>query len=291
MCHSAFLVSSISSPLDPSIAMYSSLLSALVLATAAATDPVLLGTAGDFVILTKAGISTVPTSAITGNIGVSPIAATFMTGFSLIADPSGTHSKSPQITGDAYASDYKVPTPSKLTTAISNMETAYTDAAGRSITDGANINIKAGLITGTTFRAGVYKWDSDVDFNSDIYLNGTATDLFIFQSAGNVIAGSGAKVMLVDDCTGGGTPQSSNIVWQVAGYLDAGTTSHLEGIFLVKTHVAFKSKSSLNGRILAQTAATLDSATITQPAASTGTSISTSTSTSSTTSTSTTVLI
>jgi len=59
-------------------------------------------------------------------------------------------------------------------------------------------------------------------------------------------------------------PQASNMVWQVAGYVDAATTSHLEGIFLVKTKVVFKSGSSLNGRILAQTASNLDSATITQ---------------------------
>jgi hypothetical protein len=35
-----------------------------------------LGGAGNFVILAKSGISTVPTSAVTGNIGVSPAAAT-----------------------------------------------------------------------------------------------------------------------------------------------------------------------------------------------------------------------
>src|SRR5580658_1544741 len=45
-----------------------------------------LGTAGDFVILSKSGISTVPTSAVTGNLGVSPAAATYITGFSLTAD-------------------------------------------------------------------------------------------------------------------------------------------------------------------------------------------------------------
>jgi hypothetical protein len=53
----------------------------------------------------------------------------------------------------------------------------------------------------------------------------------------------------------------------VAGFLDAGTTSHLEGIFLVKTKAVFKTGSSLNGRILAQTACTLDTATIVQPSA------------------------
>ena len=44
--------------------------------------PVNLGDAGNFVILAKSGISTVPQSVVTGNIGVSPIARGGMTGFS-----------------------------------------------------------------------------------------------------------------------------------------------------------------------------------------------------------------
>src|SRR5665647_2180802 len=60
--------------------------------------PVSLGTAGQFAILAKSGISTVPTSDITGDIGVSPIAATAITGFSLIADSTNVFSTSVQVT-------------------------------------------------------------------------------------------------------------------------------------------------------------------------------------------------
>jgi hypothetical protein len=247
------------------MAAFKCILAALVLATAAATDPVPLGLSGDFVILSKSGISTLPTSAITGNIGVSPISFTAMTGFNLIADSSNTFSTSAQLTGQAYASDYTSPTPSLMTSAILDMETAYNDAKSRALSDGANIDIKAGLISGTTFTAGVYNWGSDINFASDIVLKGNSTSLFILQTTGNVIAGSGAKVILVADVPGGSVPNPANIVWQVAGYVDAGTTSHLEGVFLVKTHAAFKTGSSLNGRVLAQTACTLDAATITQP--------------------------
>ena len=70
--------------------MHSPLFLFLVVAAAAyaprglgVVQPVLLGTAGDFAILSKTGISTVPTSAITGDIGVSPIAAGAGAGFSL----------------------------------------------------------------------------------------------------------------------------------------------------------------------------------------------------------------
>jgi len=242
----------------------------LVVATAAGSvrslaevTSVDLGTAGNFAILSKAGISTVPTSAITGDIGVSPIAAEAITGFSLIQTTDRSKSTSVQVTGFAYAANYASPTPSTMTTAIGDMERAYTDAAGRTVA-AANLNVMDGLITGATLTAGVYEWGGDIAFSANIYIKGTPDDLFIFKSSGNVIVGSGASVVLVADGTGG-APLASNIVWQVAGHVDAGTTSHLEGIFLIKTAAAFKTGSSLNGRILAQTAVTLDSVTIVAP--------------------------
>ena len=91
---------------------------------------------------------------------------------------------------------------------------------------------------------------------------GDADARFIFKSAGNIFVASGVEVKL----EGGALP--ANIVWQLAGYLDVGTEAKLNSIFLVKTHAAFKTRSSLNGRVLVQTAVTLDQATITHPAAS-----------------------
>ena len=82
-------------------------------------------------ILAKSGIDTVPTSAVSGDLGVSPIDSTAITGFSLSLDGSERFSRSSQVTGKVFAADYASPTPSKLTTAIGDMETAYTDAAGR----------------------------------------------------------------------------------------------------------------------------------------------------------------
>ena len=111
----------------------------------------------------------------------------------------------------------------------------------------------------------MYNWGSDINFEADIYLKGSNSSLFILQTTGNVIAFSGARVILVEDGTGNGKPKASNIFWQVAGFVDVGRTSHLEGVFLVKNHASFRTGSSLNGRILAQTACTLDAATITQP--------------------------
>jgi hypothetical protein len=258
-------------------AVFKCILAAIVLATAAAGPPlrsllpspaplppqrkVELGKAGDFAILTASGITTVPSSAITGNIGCSPISGTAMTGWSLTMDSSNTFSTSTQVTGKAYGADYASPTPSELTLAVADMQTAYTDAAGRHTSEPSaeHLNVKQGLISGTTFTPGVYTWGTDINFASDIYIKGDATDQFIFQSTGNVIVGTGARVHLH------GQAKAENIVWQVAGYVDAGVGSHLEGIILVKTYAAFKTGSSINGRILAQTACTLDQVTVTEP--------------------------
>ena len=76
--------------------------------------PLALNSSGDFVILAKTGISTVPYSDITGDMGVSPILATAITGFSLSMDPSGEFSTSAQVTGNIYAPDYMNPTPAKI---------------------------------------------------------------------------------------------------------------------------------------------------------------------------------
>ena len=70
--------------------------------------PVNLGIAGKYVILAKAGVTNTGTSAITGDIGVSPIAATGITGFNLIADASNQFSTSSQVTGSVYAANYSV---------------------------------------------------------------------------------------------------------------------------------------------------------------------------------------
>ena len=67
----------------------------------------------------------------TGNIGVSPISSTALTGFSLTLDLTGIFSTSTQVTGKLFAASYISPTPSQLTTAISEMQTVFTDATGR----------------------------------------------------------------------------------------------------------------------------------------------------------------
>ncbi|CAE8729154.1 unnamed protein product, partial [Polarella glacialis] len=209
-------------------------------------------------ILSKAGISTEPTSAVTGNIGVSPIAATAITGFSLTADSTNEFATSTQVAGNVYAADYAPPTQSALTVAIGDMETAYTDAAGR-VALPENTNLNDGDLGGQTLGPGLYTFSVPVTMPTDLTLEGSDTDKWIFQMSGNLDMAANTKVILE------GGALASNIVWQVAGKVEVGTTAHMEGILLVKTKADFLTGSSLNGRILAQTAVTLQSSTVTQP--------------------------
>ena len=216
-----------------------------------------LGTAGNYAILAKSGISSVPTSAVTGNLGISPAAASYITGFSLTADSTNVFSTSPQVTGKVYAADYAAPTSSNLTTAIGDMQLAFTDAAGRApkVTE-----LGAGNIGGMTLAAGVYKWGTGLLIPTNVTLTGNATDVWIFQIAQNLTVSSAAKIAL----TGGAVPK--NVFWQVAGLADLGTTAHFEGVILSKTSVALQTGASINGRLLAQTAVTVDSSAVVQPA-------------------------
>jgi len=187
---------------------------------------------------------------------LSPAAASYVTGFSLTkAGPKWT---SPQIIGGVFAADSDPPTPTNLTTAVANMQTAYTDAAGRSSPD--FLNLGAGSIGGLTLEPGLYKWASSVTIPTNIALEGAANDVWIFQVTGDLKL-SAAKAMTLS-----GGAQAKNVFWQVAGAVDLGATSHTEGIVLCKTAIKLGTGASINGRLLAQTAVDLASSTVTQPA-------------------------
>jgi len=221
--------------------------------------PVNLHTAGNYAILAKSGISTVPPSAVTGDIGVSPIDATAITGFSLILDGTGKFSTSSQLTGKAYAATYAVPTPAILTMAVGDMQTAYLDAEGRTLPDFTELG--SGNIGGMTLAPGLYKWGTSVTIPTDVTLAGGPNAVWIFQIGGNLTIAGATKVIL------SGGAQVQNIFWQVAGGVgvDLGTTSQFDGIILAKAGINLQTGASLHGRLLAQTAVTLDANAVTSP--------------------------
>jgi hypothetical protein len=207
-----------------------------------------LGAAGNYVILGKSAISNISTSAITGDLGLSPAATSYITGLSL-TDATG-YATSAQVTGKIYAADMADPTPINLTTAVNNMITAYNDAAGRPSPDFSELG--TGNIGGKTLTPGLYKWTNTVTLPSDVTISGGPNDVWIFQVAQDLTMSNAVRINLI------GGAQAKNIFWQVAGTVTIGTTAHFEGIILSMTGITFQTGASFKGRALAQTAVVLD---------------------------------
>ncbi len=209
---------------------------------------VLLASAGNFAILSKSGITDVYKSTITGDVGTSPI-----TGAALLLSCS-------EVAGTIYTVDAagplecRVTSASMLTTAVLDMQAAYTDAAGR--TDPDFLNLGAGDIGGLTLTPGLYKWTSAVVIPTDVTISGGPNDVFIFQVEGTLIMSSAVKIIL------SGGAQAKNIFWQASGAVTFGTTSHFEGNILGQTGINLQTGASINGRMLAQTAVTLQMNTV-----------------------------
>ncbi|MDO8412960.1 MAG: ice-binding family protein [Gallionellaceae bacterium] len=233
-----------------------------VTVTVALAAPVPLGLAGNYVIFANTGIDTsAGSSVITGDMGAGPgITSTSITGFALNLPAASAFSTSAQVSGNVYAFDYAPPTPANVTTASNDMGTAYTDAASRTATSAATTNVGNGTLTGLTLTPGVYQWGTAVNITTDLTLNGSATDVWIFKVAGILDLVAAKSVLL----TGGALPK--NIFWQVAGAVNIGAAAHMEGVILSQTAITLGAGASANSRLLAQTTVTLESNAVTQPA-------------------------
>ncbi len=214
--------------------------------------PVSLGSAGTFAILSKTGVTNVYASAIVGDVGASPI-----TGASILLTCA-------EVSGTIYSVDAAGPAPCAvinpvfLTSVVRDMEFAYDDAAGRVAPDFTELG--AGEIGGLTLVPGLYKWATGLSMSTDVTLSGGPNDVWIFQVAGPLNQASATRVTLA------GGALAKNIFWQVAGAVTIGSTAHFEGVVLGKTMIAVNTGASVNGRLLAQTAITLQMSPVTQPA-------------------------
>ena len=212
--------------------------------------PINLGEAGHFVILSAAGITDVPPSPVVGNVGTSPITG------------AADHLTCAEVTGIVDSVDAAGPAPCSLvaptilTKAVGNMQTAYTNAAARR----PNITgLKRGDIGGLTLAPGVYKWSTDVDIAKDLVLKGDTESVWIFQIAQNLNLTDGTAVLL----RGHALPQ--NVFWQVAGTVNMGSSSHMEGVILSKTMITMNTGASIHGRLYSQTAIVLEMNHVTSP--------------------------
>lgn len=213
--------------------------------------PVVLGSAGTFVILAESAITNVPSSGVTGDVGLSP------------ATGAGIGLTCAEVTGVIYDVDNTGPLPctvmdtAGLTAAIGAKGTAYTDAQGRAPD---YTELGAGDIGGLNLSPATYKWGTGVLIPTDVTLTGGPNDVWIFQIAQGLTVSPGVHVVLA----GGALPK--NIFWATFAAADLDTTTHFEGVILSQTSIAMKTGASINGRLFAGTAVTLDQNPITQPA-------------------------
>lgn len=218
--------------------------------------PVNLRTAGSYAVLATASISATG-ATVTGDLGLSPAAATYVTGLSLIADPSNEFSTSAQVIGRIYAADYGVPTPAKLTAAVADMQLAHAEAAARAP---GVMNLGAGTIGGALLAPGVYRWNGGLSIPSSVTLTGSATDVWIFQIAGPLDLAASTEIVLAADA------RPENVFWQVSGAVTLGAMAHLEGVVLAATAVTSGAATTITGRVLSQTAVTITGSNVVQPA-------------------------
>lgn len=216
--------------------------------------------AGNYALLAKTGITNVTGTLITGgDVGVSPAAASFITGFALTPDATNTFSTSISVAspGKIYASNYASPTPIDLTTSVLAMQAAYTDAASRTNPD--ELDLSSGNLGGLTLSPGLYTWGSSVTIPTDVTLSGGADDVWILQISNDLDLGAAKSVILA------GGARAANVFWQVAGEVTIHANAHFEGILFGQTGIALQTSATMNGRAFAQSLISLDNNAITAP--------------------------
>ena len=221
-----------------------------------------LASSSSFAILASAAITNVPTSSITGDVGLIPDTGANMSGFS---DPATC----PELTGTMYAVDATGPAcavidPVLLQKAKADAEIAFINA--RAAVRGTPQAI-SGNLNGLTLYPGLYETGSTLEISPGgfLYLDaqGDGNAVFIIRSATSITTEATSEVVL----TGGA--KAGNVYWTAGSAVTLGTNSVMKGTLLAGTAISLLTGARLEGRALNQGAAaeaiTVESCTIVVP--------------------------
>ncbi|NTV39704.1 MAG: DUF3494 domain-containing protein [Demequinaceae bacterium] len=209
----------------------------------AAVTPVLLGTAGSFVVLAGEGVAATGPNTLNGDLGAFPNTA--ITGGGSITVTGTNHG------GDLVTQGAK-----------NDLVTAYDVAAG----EGPTSPIAADL-AGQTLTTGIYNSASQVELSGALTLDaaGDPDALFVFQAGSDLIVGPGAVVNLINGA------QACNVFWQVTSSASLDTGVVFMGTIMALTSITVGTGSTVEGRLLARNGSvTLDTNTISAPSCTTG---------------------
>ena len=197
----------------------------------AATAPS-LGAAGVYSVLGALSAASANTTTIAGNLGLSPGMDTSITG--------------PWVVGGATYFGATGP----AANAQSSASGAYTNLANQ---------ISDGLWSGATEPLpGVWSSGSSETFAGTLTLNGSYTDVWVFQIPASLTF-SGSVVM-------GGEAQACNVFWQVGESATIASGTSFVGTLIAENDISLVSGATVSGRIISLVGAiTVDNNTISMP--------------------------
>ena len=211
------------------IASAIAVLSLLAIAPGAKGQPVSLGAAQDFTIVSAAGITNSGLTVITGNIALRPL--TTITGFGV---GEGV------VTGIVHSND------ELAIQAQTDARAAYTVLAG--LTPPID---KSGLdLGGMTLTPGIYHFSTAAGLTGKLTLDtlGDPNALFVFQIGSTLTTAVGSSVVV----TGAGAGGDPNVFWQVGSSATLGTNTAFDGNILALASVSLGTGTDVvNGRAIA----------------------------------------
>lgn len=199
-------------------------------------EEVVLGSAANFAILSHSAISNIPTSEITGDVGVSPGVRSEISGLT-----------DQEVIGTIFASDDSETADEMLIKAKEDARIAFVDARGS--VRGTPVSI-SGNLNGLTLVPGLYESGSSIEISPGgfLYLDagGDKDAAFIIRSETSVTTESTSEVILQ------GGAQSENIYWVAGSTITLGTNSKMKGNLLSGTSITLLTGARLDGRAIIQ---------------------------------------
>ena len=213
-------------------------------------QPIALNTAGNFAIVAETAITNVPTSAVVGNVGLSP------------ATGDGIKLTCPEVSGTIFTVSSVGP-PCRIRNAnflnqvVADGHAAWRDGRARP-PDYAEVG--GGNIGGFHLPPATYMWSTGVQIPANLTLRGGPSDVWIFLINHDLSVSPGVQIVL----DGGALPQ--NVFWlTLIDGVEIGAGSQFAGVILAETSIFMRAGASINGRLLAAQSINLDTNTVTSP--------------------------